>query len=276
MWPNVMSIYWAFTDYTGIGPTQNFIGLANFRTMMVDTRWWEAVGNTLYIAGGTILTILPFSLLFAVLMLSVKYGQSLFKFTVYLPSILPLVIVALLFVFILDPTIGLLDAFMNTLGIKQNVMNLLSVNNLNWLGNLKLARPTIVGITLWQALGFYVILFLAGLSKIPPELYDAAKIDGAKGWSLFQHITWPLLFPTTQTVFLLLIINSLQNFTLIYALAGGSPTNANQVMATYVYRIAFRDNQYGYATALSVVMMIMISVITITSREVTKRETVQF
>jgi len=276
LWPNVQALYWALTSYDGIAPTQTFIGLQNFRYMLADDRWWGAVSNTFYFAVGTVVTLLPCSLLFAVLIMSVRRGHGFFKTTVFIPSILSLVIVAFLWVFILEPMIGLVNGALKALHLATPVKELLGVNSLNWLGHPKLAKPTIVAVQLWQALGFYTLLFLAGLAKIPQELYDAAKIDGAAGWNLFRDITWPLLFPTTQTVLLLLIINGLQIFTLIYALGGGGVSPMTQVMATYIYRTAFTDRRFGYATALSAFLMVVVMIFTLASRELTRRETIQY
>jgi raffinose/stachyose/melibiose transport system permease protein len=275
LWPNLEAFYWALTEYNGIAPTFEFIGLKNFEYMLRDTRWWSAVGNTAYFAIGTVVTLLPFGLLFAVLITSVRRGQGFFKATVYLPSVLSVVIVAFLWAFMLDPTIGPLNAALDQLGLADGLEDLLGVRNLNWLGSPRLSKPSIVVIQLWQGIGFYALLFLAGLAKIPGELYDAAKIDGAAGWNLFRSITWPLLFPTTQTVLLLLIINGLQIFTLIYALSGSGGNPFTQVMATHIYRTAFTDRTYGYATALAVFLMVVVMAFTLLSRELTKREAVE-
>jgi len=276
LWPNIQALYWAFTKYDGVAPVQTFVGLDNFRRMMGDFRWWGAVGNTFYFAIGTVVTLLPISLLCAVLIINVRRGQGFFKTTIYIPSILSLVIVAFLWVFFLDPTIGLFNEILSALRLTDPVKRLLGVTGLNWLSHPKLAKPTIVLVQLWQALGFYTLLFMAGLAKIPHELYDAAKIDGAAAWSLFRHVTWPLLFPTTQTVLLLLIINGLQTFTLIYALSGGGLSPMTQVMATYIYRTAFSDRYYGYATALAAFLMVVVLVFTLVSRQLTKREVIEY
>jgi ABC-type sugar transport system permease subunit len=275
LWPTLEALYWSFTSYNGIAPQQEWIGLRNFTTMLNDRRWWLAVNNTFYFAVGTVVTLLPLALLFAILIGEVRYGRGIFKTLIFLPSILPIVIVAFLWSFFLDPTIGIFNEILRMLGIDTAVRRILGVNNLSWLTNPSLAKPTIIVIQLWQGVGFYMLIFLAGLAKIPRELFEAARIDGASGWRLFRSITWPLLFPTTQTVLLLLIINGLQIFTLVYALGGGG-TASTQVMATYIYRTAFSDFRYGYATALSVCLMLIVFALTLISHRLTRREAVQF
>lgn len=276
LWPNIEAFYWALTKYDGISTTKEYIGFRNFGYMMADDRWWTAVQNTLYFAVGTVITLLPFGLLFAVLIMNTRRGHGFFKTSVYIPSILSVVIVAFLWAFLLDPTVGVVNPAIKAMNLEAPLKELLGVKNLNWLGNPKLAKPTIVFIQLWQGLGFYALLFMAGLAKIPQELNDAARIDGASGWSLFRHVTWPLLFPTTQTCFLLLIINGMQIFTLIYALTGGGVSGSTQVMATYIYRTAFTDRRFGYATALSVILMASVMAITLASREMTKRDVIEY
>ena len=277
LYPMVSAFYWAMTDYDGVTKaSQVFTGLDNYKLLLKDTRWWDAMLNTFIIALGLIIIILPVSLMFAVLITNTVKGQGIFKTFVYLPSILPIVITALLWVFILDPTVGLLGGAVDGLGIHDQVKELLGVTNLNFIGNPSLARWTVILVSAWAAVGGYTIYFMAGLSRIPAELYDAAKIDGAQGWSMFWKITFPLLYPVVQTITLLLIINSLQNFAFIYVLSGGTPGSTTQVMSTYIYRTAFTDHRFGYATALGTIMMIVVMAFTFTSRQLTRREVVQY
>jgi len=276
LWPNIEAFYWALTDYDGFAPNLTFVGFDNFAKMIADQRWWGAVGNTIFFAIGTIVTLLPLGLLFAVLITNLRRGREFFKTVVYMPSILSIIIVAFMWVFILDPTIGLLNPGLKAIGLDGPIKQLLGVNSLNWLGHPKLAKSTIVFVQLWQGLGFYTLIFLAGLARIPHDLIEAARIDGAAGWKMFRHITWPLLFPTTQTVLLLLVINGLQIFGLIYALTGGGLGTITQSMATYIYRSAFTDDNFGYATALSVFLMVVVLGFTLISRELTKRENIEF
>jgi len=277
IYPMVSAFYWAMTDYDGVTTSsQVFTGIENYRLLMNDTRWWDSMGNTFIIGAGLIVTILPISLLFAVLITNTVKGQGFFKTFVYLPSILPIVITALLWVFILDPTVGLLGGAVDGLGARDQLKELLGVNNLNFIGNPNLARWTVIFVSLWAAVGGYTIYFMAGLSRIPTELYDAAKMDGAQGWPMFWQITFPLLYPVVQTITLLLIINSLQNFAFIYVLSGGTPGSATQVMSTYIYRTAFTDHRFGYATALGTIMMVAVLVFTVTTRQLSRREVIQY
>lgn len=277
IYPMVSSFYWAMTDYDGITKaSEAFTGLQNYQRMLNDVRWWESMRNTFIIAIGMILTILPISLLFAVLITNTKRGQGFLKTFVYLPSVLPTVIVALLWVFILDPQVGLFGFALDGLNIRSAFAELFHLRSLNLMANPATARYMVILITLWASVGSYTLYFLAGLSRIPQDYYDAAKIDGANGWCLFWNITFPLLYPTIQTITLLLIIGSLQNFGFIYVVSAGSPGPTIQVMATYIYRTAFSDNRFGYATALGTIMMVVVFTFTLISRRLTKRETFQY
>lgn len=277
IYPMVSSFYWAMTDYDGITKaTEVFTGLQNYRRMMNDVRWWESMRNTFIIAIGLIGTILPISLLFAVLITNTKKGQGILKTFVYLPSILPTVIVGLLWVFILDPQVGLFGYLLDGLDIRAAFKELFNLRSLNLMANPKTARLMVILISLWASVGMYTLYFLAGLARIPVDLYDAAKIDGASGWKMFWNVTFPLLYPTIQTITLLLIINSLQNFGFIYVVSAGSPGPTIQVMATYIYRTAFTDSRFGYATALGTIMMVVVMTFTLISRRLTKKETFQY
>lgn len=277
IYPMVSSFYWAMTDYDGVTKASEvFTGLQNYQRMMHDVRWWESMRNTFVIAIGLIGTILPISLLFAVLITNTKKGQGILKTFVYLPSILPTVIVGLLWVFILDPQVGLFGYLLDGFDLREAFKELFQLRSLNLMANPKTARLMVIMISLWASVGMYTLYFLAGLSRVPQDLYDAAKIDGASGWGLFWNVTFPLLYPTIQTITLLLIINSLQNFGFIYVVSAGSPGPTIQVMATYIYRTAFMDNRFGYATALGTIMMAVVMTFTLISRRLTKRETFQY
>jgi raffinose/stachyose/melibiose transport system permease protein len=277
IYPMVSSFYWAMTPYDGVTKsTAVFTGLANYQRMMNDSRWWEAMRNTLIIGVGLITTVLPVSLFFAVLITNTRRGQELMKTFVYLPSILPTVIVALLWVFILDPTVGLFGFVLDAFDMRQALKELFNLRTLNLMGNPATARYVVIFVTLWAAIGMNTLYFLAGLSRIPVEINDAARIDGAAGFKLFWYITFPLLYSTIQTIFLLLVINSLQNFGFIYVVTGGNPGSTTQVMSTYIYRTAFSDYQFGYATALGTVMMVLVMTFTLVSRRLTRREVVQY
>ncbi len=277
IYPMVSSFYWAMTPYDGVTEsTAVFTGLDNYQRMMADTRWWDAIRNTFIIAIGLIGTVLPVSLLFAVLITNTRRGRELLKTFVYVPSILPTVIVALLWVFILDPTVGLFGFTLDALGIRQAVKETFHLRTLNLMGNPVTARYVVVMVTLWAAIGMNTLYFLAGLSRIPVDLYDAAKIDGAAGWKMFRYVTFPLLYQTIQTILLLLIISSLQNFGFIYVVTSGNPGPTTQVMSTYIYRTAFSDHQFGYATALGTIMMVFVLFFTLISRRLTNREVIQY
>lgn len=277
IYPMVSSFYWALTSYDGINPaTAVFTGIENYQRMINDGRWLASIFNTFAIAIGMIVTILPLSLIFAFLISMSKRGQGVLKTFVYLPSILPIVIVALLWVFILDPTVGIFGYALDTLDLRQFLRELFNLRTLHLVGNPATARYVVILVTLWSALGFYTLIFLAGLARIPTDLYDAAKIDGAEGLSLFRYVTFPLLYPTIQTVLLLLIINALQSFTFIFVMTGGFPGPTTQVMATYIYGKGFRDYQFGYATALGTIMMVIVLVFTLLSRRLTRREVIQY
>jgi len=277
IYPMVSSFYWALTSYDGINPaTAVFTGIENYQRMASDVRWLESIKNTFIIAFGMIVTILPLSLVFAFLITMTKKGQNTLKTFVYLPSILPVVIVSLLWVFILDPTVGIFGFALDAFNLREILRATFNLRTLHLVGNPSTARYVVILITLWSALGFYTLIFLAGLSRIPQDLYDAARIDGAEGFSLFRYVTFPLLYPTIQTVLLLLIINALQSFNFVYVITGGFPGPTTQVMATYIYSKGFADYQFGYATALGTVMMVIVLAFTLLSRRLTKREVIQY
>jgi ABC-type sugar transport system permease subunit len=266
--PALQAPYYSLTDWSGLG-TPIFVGLRNYQRLLVDGVWWNAVRNTLQYAllGGVL--GLGLGLLFAVTVraLTPRLGR-LTKAIIFAPSTLSVAIVALLWLFIYNPVFGLLNGTLRALG--------LGAWERPWLGEAATIIPAITVASVWAGVGQTMILFLAGLSKIPRDFYDAAQLDGADGWAAFRHITWPLLWEVTRILIVLAIIGGLQAFGLFYVIAGGFTRPDTDVTATYLYRAAFNEQRLGYATAIGMVLFVLILGLTLISARLLRRESYEY
>jgi multiple sugar transport system permease protein len=256
--PFLAAFYFSFTNYDLLS-TPVFRGLRNYGRLLGDPLFWQSVKVTLTF---TVL-FLPLSMIIglgmALLLNQRVRGIALLRTTFYIPSIVPLVAVAVLWIWILNPTGGLLNTALAALHLPTGL----------WLTDPGSALPSLVVIGLWSV-GGGMIVFLAGLQGVPEEYYEAAKIDGASTVRQFWHVTLPMITPTLFYQLILGLIASMQYFTQAFVIGGtsssgalGDPANSTLFMAIYVYQIAFGYYQMGYACALSVVLFAMILVLTL-------------
>jgi multiple sugar transport system permease protein len=169
-----------------------------------------------------------------------------------MPSVLTLVVVALLWRFVLAPVGGLLEVFTAPFGL----------TGIQWLNDRNLAMPAAIAVSLWKNVGYYMVIFLAGLQTIPSMYYEAARLDGAGSWAIFRHVTLPLLRPFLLFVTVVSVIKAAQAFSLFYALTNGGPANATKVVPYLIYETAFGFNRMGYASAMAMLMFLALLVLT--------------
>jgi sn-glycerol 3-phosphate transport system permease protein len=219
------------------------IGLDNYRRLFHDQHFSTALINNLIYAGGTIIPSLVLALLFALALQETTRLSSVLRTLVALPMLIPLVATASLFAFIFLPNAGLLDYYLAKFGMAET----------NWLGNPSLALGSIIAITIWKNCGYYMLFFLAGLSGIPHDLLDAAKIDGAGPAQRFIRITLPLLGPTLAFVLVIATLNALTQVDHVIVLTQGGPSDATSMILFYIYQQAHQNFDVGMASAATVV-----------------------
>ncbi|CAA9478395.1 MAG: ABC transporter, permease protein 1 (cluster 1, maltose/g3p/polyamine/iron) [uncultured Rubrobacteraceae bacterium] len=248
--PMVLALGLGFFEVTGFGGI-SFAGLDNYRKMFADPLFFDSLKVTvLYVVGfvaGVFVVSLGLALLVRQKIPFVGFFRSLF----FLPHVVSLVVVGLVWQFMLTDGVGVVNQVLESVGIGGR----------SWLGDPQLALGTVVLVSIWFFMGYYMIIFLAGLQEIPREYYDAAKIDGARAWQLFRHITWPLLKPTSFFVLLVSTITGvagLQAFDLIYVMTKGGPANSTSLGIFYIYQQAFQFNDYGYAAAMSSFLVLLL------------------
>jgi len=236
--------------------SRRFIGLSNYKRLFSDPIFWIAMKNNLYYVFLSVVVQVGGGLLLAALIESLsRRGSRVFRSIIAIPMVISMVAVALLWTFIYHPVYGVLNKFLNTIGLE-------SLTRV-WLGDSKVTIFAIIAISCWQWTSFCILLFCAGLQTIPPEIYEAAKIDGAKSLDCFRHITLPLLKNVSITVIVFTVITSFTVFTVVFATTYGGPNHASEVVMMYVYTVGLRGGRMGYAGSLVTVFYIFIFTIAV-------------
>ena len=249
--PIGVSAWLSFTDSELIGKP-NFIGLGNYAEMLQDELFWQALKVTFVYALVTVPLALTVSLSLAILMNQKIRGLALYRTVYYLPAVISGVAVAVLWRWIFNPEFGVLNVLLRYLGIKGP----------NWLQDPQTALPSLMLMSLW-GIGGGIIIYLAGLQGIPTELYEAVEIDGGGQRAKLRHITLPMMSPVIFFNVVTGIIWTFQEFTRVYVMTGGGPSNATLFYGLYLYRNAFRYFEMGYATALAWVLFLIILTFTL-------------
>jgi multiple sugar transport system permease protein len=247
--PLGFSLWLSFHDWRGlITPNIPFVGFDNYRFMLEDVRWWRAVRNTLYYTFVSVPLGMVVSLTIAFVMNLKLPGVYVFRAMFFLPVVTSWVAVSIVWLWVLDGNIGLLNYSLGLLGIAGP----------RWLENPQTSMLALIIIATWKGAGFQMIIWLAGLQGIPRVLYEAAVVDGASRWQQFWFITLPMLAPTTFFLLITGVIGSFQVFTPVFVMTQGGPRGSTDVAVYRIYERAFVNFDFGYASALAWVLFAFI------------------
>ncbi|MBI5929906.1 MAG: sugar ABC transporter permease [Chloroflexi bacterium] len=251
--PGFMGIAYSFTDWNSYSTKVNFVGLDNFRTIFSsEENYLDYIRHTLFFTVNTIILKTLIGLFLAVLLNhGVRRLTHLYRVIIYLPVVLPTIVVGLVFKSILNPRTGLLNEFFRSVGLDSLTRK--------WLVDPDIAMLSVIGVDTWKGVGYIMVILIAGLQTIPKEYYEAAEIDGASPFGRFRHITLPLLVPALTVVTILNLFYGLRVFDIIYVLTGGGPGYRTDVVFTAVFD-EFSKGRYGVGTALSSVLFIFMTV----------------
>lgn len=264
--PTIMVFYVSFTNWDIISPVKKFVGLKNYIYIFQDEKFLKSIRNTFYFASVKIPLDLVISLFVAVLLDKNIRMKKFYRVSYFAPVVTPMVAVALIWIWLYDPSFGPFNQILRFFGLKP----------LKWIYDPKWAMPSIILFSLWKGLGYDVIIFLAGLQSIPQHLIEAALIDGANSRQAFFKITLPLLSPIIYFVILMGIINSFKIFTQISVMTpNGGPLYSTGVMVFYIYQQAFENYKMGRASAAAVVLFGIVMALTQIQRKL-GRKTVEY
>ncbi|MFT7672579.1 MAG: sn-glycerol 3-phosphate transport system permease protein [Gammaproteobacteria bacterium] len=250
-WPTIKTLWrsvtWARSD---VAPAK-FVGLENYQILMDDPIFWTVLENNFWYAVGTVPTSIALAIAMALWVNSKIRFTGLLRLAFFTPTILPMITVANIWLFFYSPNIGLFNQLLAQIGIQGP----------NWLGDPDLALSSLMMMTVWKEAGFFMIFYLAALQTLSPELFDAAKIEGASSWRIFRKITFPLLMPTTLFVLINALLNAFKLVDHLFILTKGGPNNASNLLLYYIYETAFSFLDSYYAATLTVVMLATLAII---------------
>ncbi len=223
-----------------------FVGAGNFGKMGEDPRFWNSLWLTVVYTGSTVVLQVIIGLSLALLVLQIPRGQALLRVGAILPIVLAPVVVGLFWrTLVLSPDVGLVDMATRALGLGSH----------NWLGDPQLALISVIAIHTWQWTPFAFLVLLATLSTLPPDVYEAARLDRASAWQRFVHITLPLIRPAIMMVVIMRMMTALSAFAAIFAATGGGPGSATEILNLYAYRTSFTELNLGYGASLAMVLL---------------------
>lgn len=251
--PVVAALLISLTDWNLLQPPK-WVGLKNFATLAQDPLFRKVLGNTAIYVLGTVPVQMILALLVAMALNQGLPGTLFFRAAFFMPVVTSAVAIALVWRWIYNADFGVLNSFLYMLGVSDPP---------NWLTSTRWALPSVMIMSVWQQIGFSMVLFLAGLQGVPEHLYEAARIDGAGPFQRFLFITVPMLTPTTFFVFVINIINSFQVFDQAFIMTGGGPANATNTIVYNIYQNAFQFFKMGYAAAMAWVLFAIIFIVTV-------------
>jgi len=300
LYPYGRAMYISLTQWRGLSKPPVFIGLENFSKMLGDSNFWNALGNNaFYIVSLPIFTI-GLALFFAFVLTQGARFARLYRITFFFPQVMSMVAIGVLWSFIYHPTIGFLNSFLKLIGMSNPPV---------WLGNPdyvltalsgvavwqavgffmvlfiaameSITAPYYVltalsGVAVWQAVGFFMVLFIAAMESIPATYYEAAMIDGASQWHIFWNITIPLIWGTIQTALIFIMIEATSMFTITQTMTEGGPSRGSEVLSTYLYHEAFINSNFGYGTAIAVALFFLTLFISVILTRLLRRESLEF
>ncbi|MFJ5224996.1 carbohydrate ABC transporter permease [Streptomyces sp. NPDC088400] len=283
IWPFIQSIYYSFTDWTGLSPDFAMVGFDNYTRMLDDGTFWKSLQHSLAFALLLPVVVLGMALFFAFMLnvggrarkgvaVSGVRGSAFYKIVYFFPQVLSIAIVALLFQFAYNPNSGAINSALGAVGLD-------SVQP-EWLGDPGLALWCVMAVLVWSQVGFFVVLFSAGMASIPKDFYEAALLDGANRFVTFFRITLPLLWDTVQSgwVYMGILALGAESFAVvqIMTVGPGGPAESTNVLTLLVYQKAFRDGQAAYATTIGVALLVVTLAFAALVMRLGRRERLEF
>ena len=254
--PVIFSFSLSFVNWDLLSP-MSFAGLNNYKDVLTDSSFLQVLSNTFVFAISTSVFAVIIPLILACILNTKIRGSNFYKTAYFLPFITPMIVIAIVWQWIFDPNIGLLNQLFHL--------------NIKWLYDVRFAMPALIAVSVWKLIGYNMIIFLSGLSAINQEVLEAAKIDGANAWQTFKNVTVPLLSPTIFFVIVITTISSFQVFDLIYIMTEGGPDNSTMVMVYSIYKYAFEFFDVGKASAIAYILFGIIFVLVLCQWKLRKK-----
>ena len=261
IYPILRSVWLSFTDWDFMTPDYNFIWFKNYTSLLKDSRFYEALWNTLVFTAGTLFPTIIGGLGLALLLRRKFKGSGVFKFVLFSPWITPTVAISIVWTWI----------FREDGGLANQVLGLFGLPALKWISSSDTAMLSVIIVTVWKSLGYAMIFYLSALEKVPEELYEASALDGAKPWRQFLDMTLPGISPTTFFLMINTMVNSLQAYDQIQILTQGGPSGSTRTLLYMYYQLGFQEFKMGQATATAVIMIIITVILSLAQFTASKK-----
>jgi sn-glycerol 3-phosphate transport system permease protein len=248
-YPILATLYASFFSTPRGARAKAWVGLENYQSMVEDPVFWQVVQNNVVFALGTIPASIALAILMALWVNRRLPLRGLVRLAYFTPTILPMIAVANIWLFFYTPQFGLLDQVRQAFGAAPH----------NWLGDARTVMGCLVAMTVWKEAGFFMIFYLAALQQMPPDLAEAAAVEGTRRWTFFRRVTFPLLMPTTLFVLINATINAFKLVDQLFVLTKGGPDNASSLLLYYIFEVAFAFNDWAYASTLTVVLLAVLA-----------------
>ena len=264
LYPTINVFRMSLFKWGGYSDTKTFVGLRNFRLLLSDDRFIRSVQNSLLLITLVTIVTVALALFFgAILVRSDIRFKGLFRVILYIPNILSVVVISAVFSAIYDPSNGLISP----------IASLFTKNPVLWLGDRNFAIYSIAIAMIWQAVGYYMVMYMAGMSSVPESLYEASSIEGAGGVRQFFSVTIPMIWENIRTTLTFFIISNINiSFLVVRSMTGGGPDGATHVFLSYMYEQAYTNSTYGYGMAIGVIVFIYSFVLSLIVNRITKRD----
>ncbi|MGP4073828.1 carbohydrate ABC transporter permease [Piscibacillus sp. B03] len=256
LYPLFNGLYFSFFEWSGASNTREFVGLDNYKRLLNDDIIPATIWHDYFLVVTKVIGIMIIALFVAVVLTQLKIKEAPFyRVIFFFPNIMSVVVIGILWMFIYNPSLGLVNSGLEKIGLGEWARP--------WLGDEKWALPSLVLPSVWAGIGLFMLLLMGGIANISKSTYEAARIDGANEWQQFRHVTLPLIWPQIKISILYIVITTLNgSFIIVQVMTGGGPNNATHVMGSYLYQQAFKQYNFGYGATIGV-MILVLSLITV-------------
>jgi N-acetylglucosamine transport system permease protein len=269
IYPVIQGLYYSFFDWSGMSQNKTFIGFGNFKEMFHDPIIWRAIGNDYFLVMGKVIGIMILATFFAVALTRFGFkAAGFFRSIFFIPNVISVVVIGVLWNFIYNPQIGFLNGFLS-LFTSEKV-------SITWLGFPNHTIWMLLPPAIWAGIGFYMILLIAAIQSIPVSYYEAASLEGAGEWNQFRNITIPLVWEQIKVSVLNIMMTTLNgSFVIVWIMTEGGPDNSTQVMGSYLYQMAFRQFHFGYGASIGFMILVLSLITTFVLQRMMRHETVE-
>ncbi len=264
VWPLLQSFHLSTYRWSGLSTKHTYVGTGNFVKLSHDSVFWRSIEHNLalLLIGGVLIVGLSVAIAHGVS--GTGRVSATLRAIILVPQMISVVAVAILWMFIFNPRFGLLTSGLRGAGLNSWIHT--------WLGEPATALPAVGAAFIWYVLGLYVMIFAAGLRALPAEVFEAAELDGASGLKRFWRVSWPMLWSVKRVVIVHMVISVMNVFALVFLMTQGGPDRSTEVMLTYLYESAFRNSQFGYATAIAVASFLVTMALSLSVLFVLRRD----